>query len=214
MHMSVESIDAYDEQLIALEGARLGSPQFSLGSPSAAPKALSKTCPGMHSSPAPRRNPLSVCVPALYSRASGPSPPSSPSFSCPPERKYRSISPAVTGLPGGLHSAPLSVLPFPPSPISQAQYSEFSTPSLKILCTSATSFSTLSTPNGAPKGSPKGLAVAVEREITVDFDTGLESAVATPEKVRTAYFYQLRPLTHQKASLPYARSRINCIPLP
>ena len=194
MHMSVESMDAYVEQLAALEGARLGSPRSSLGSPSAAPKALSKTCPAMHSSPAPRRNLLSVSVPALCSRASGPSPPSSPSFSCPPERKHRSMSPAASTLPGGLHLASLSASPFPPSPIPQAHNSEASSPSQKILSTSATSFSTFSTPSGALNGSARRLDVAVEREIAVDTHMGLESTIMTPEKVRIRFYCSLKTI--------------------
>ena len=55
----------------------------------------------------------------------------------------------------------------------------------KILSSSATSFSTFSTPNGALKGSPKGLAVDVEREPTVAAYGELESTAATPEKVIT-----------------------------
>ena len=190
MHMSIETMDAYVEELTALGRARVGPPQSLLGSPSAAPKALSKTCPGMHLSPAPRSKSLSVSLPASCSRASGPSPPSSPSFSCPPERKFRSVSPAASSLHGCLHAAPLSVSPFPLSPISLAHYSEASTPSQKIRSTSATSISTLSTPYGAPMGSPKGLAVAVEKGLALETYTGLESAVSTPEKVRTPSFYK------------------------
>ena len=189
MNMSVESMEAYVEQLTALEGVRLGSTQSSLGSPSAAPKALSKTCPEMHSSPSPRRNPLSVSVPTLSSKPSAPSPPSSPSHSCPPERKYRSSSPAVLNPTNGLHAATLSASPYPPSPISRALRSEASTPMQKILSSYATSFSTFSTPNGALKGSPKGLAIDVERELAVTSNVQAESTATTPEKVITFHSF-------------------------
>lgn len=123
-HMALESMDSCVEQVTALEGEEAvpGTPRSSLGSPSAVPKALSKTCPVVLSSPAPKSNPLSVSMAAVCSRTSGLSPPSSPTFSSPPERKRRSLSSAVSSPSGGRHTAPSPAKPIlppptPPSPI-------------------------------------------------------------------------------------------------
>lgn len=134
-HMAIESMDSTVEQVTALEGEEVapGTPRSSLGSPSAVPKALSKTCPVVLSSPAPQSNPLSVSMPALCSRTSGLSPPSSPTFSLPPERKRRSVSSAASSSPGGLHTVPLPAKPIlppptPPSPILSSPFSPSPTP--------------------------------------------------------------------------------------
>ena len=59
----------------------------------------------------------------------------------------------------------------------------------KILSSYATSFSTFSTPNGALKGSPKGLAIDVERELAVTSNVQAESTATTPEKVITFHSF-------------------------
>ena len=134
-HMALESMESDVEQVSALKGEETapGTPRSALGSPSAVPKALSKTCPVVLSSPAPQSNPLSVSMPALCSRTSGLSPPSSPTFSLPPERKRRSMSSAASSSPGGLHTVPLPAKPVlppptPPSPILSSPFSPSPTP--------------------------------------------------------------------------------------